>query len=110
MEEQQKPPPEAEEPKDNVDYSGAKKPWVTWVLIIAIGILWNRNLTLQDHKDALRDKAENKSDRDRERDFERAQSWKELYYESSKIISFTDSTAARRRDFDSPLHSQQPKP
>ena len=110
MDEAQKPQEAEETTPESVDYSGAKKPWVTWVLIIAIGILWNRNLTLQEHKDALRDKAETKSDRDREMDFERAQSWKELYYESSKIISFTDSTAARRRDFDSPLHTKQPKP
>lgn len=107
MEEQQKPQ-EAEQQKESIDYSGAKKPWVNTLFVSAIigCILWIRSL--QDRIVELYEARLQDRDRLTELAIRLAEVSVASRREGDKAIYYQDSTAMRRRDFDSPLYPQQP--
>ena len=81
-------------------------------LVAAIIYLVSWLQGVYDKKDAenkrLNDKLSEQNETARKMDFERARSWEALYYETGKAIHFSDTTASRRNDFESPAQFRQP--
>lgn len=107
MEDQKKPPA-----TEGVDYTGAKKPYVTALLLFAIAVLWTYFTGVVKEKDAeikrLNEKATARSDDEKKMSLELARSWDRLWNASEKAVRFTDTTGIRSSHFDSPAHAQQP--
>lgn len=89
-----------------MDYSSARKPWVTVLLISALVYYVGKVSELEKDKSLLRDRLEAKSDKLTEYAIQVAQLSNEARRATDKIISYQDTSSADRRDFDSPAHAE----